>query len=625
MRYAPHPFLGKTVDGRYLLDRFLGGGASGRVYRAEDIKLNRPFALKILEFSGSDDSSSSPLRRFENEVEALSRIRNPHVINIYESLLFDEETPGMLTEYVEGETLRQMLGSDRLIEVESAMVLLHQIANGLHEAHTRGVIHRDIKPANIMVEQLPAAGSFARILDFGLVHIADDGGETRGFWGTPLYAAPEQCSGRGDITARTDIYSLGSVLFHCVAGRPPFMRDDARAIMHAQVNEEPPSLARVAEQPVPAPLDALVQRMLQKDPADRPEDMTHVIEGIDDLLGSGGRWDGSVVAEDSLKLTESADPASSLVVGFESEADTEVDGTGTRIGVADTAPSAPRLAQLLQSVDASAISDDFSGSIEATTLNPNGDCAVFADSENRIFVMSVKGDGYFQGLAPADVKVSALSADVSSGRIIGTEQNGRILRWRLDAPQRAPETIATHRKCIFALDVDRRGQQLYVGTEDGEVIRRDLRLGNTKTICSVSSTVSQLNVADGGRWVLAATVSGSIYAIDSRGGNHNMIQLDSIDTEPVSLELDARSGVAVAVDKESSLRIFNIRQSFGSATLEPAVDDIRTVTITPDRQIFALSVQEPDVRVWRIRQEKVEKKVPGVGNKEGRKRRFSKG
>ena len=228
LELCPHAYLGYLIDERYLLDRFLGGGASGKVYRAVDRKLNRPFALKIVGFGRYQraEEREEHMRRFENEVQALSQLRNPHVINIYESFQLERDTSALLTEYIDGKTLGEMLEEEGALGIDRSVRLIQQVANGLHEAHDQGVVHRDVKPANIMIEQLPASGFFARILDFGLVHVIEDVSQTQGFRGTPLYAAPEQCSSERKVDARGDIYTLGCVLFSCIAGRPPFFRGD---------------------------------------------------------------------------------------------------------------------------------------------------------------------------------------------------------------------------------------------------------------------------------------------------------------------------------------------------------------------------------------------------------------
>jgi serine/threonine-protein kinase len=605
LHHAGRPYLGALIDGRYLLDRFLGGGASGSVYRAHDRKLDRPFALKILRLGerGADDQER--LRRFDKEVEALSRIRNPHVVNIYESMRLDEQTPGMLTEYIAGATLRDMLGEDNHLDVQSALTLIHQVANGLHEAHAEGVIHRDLKPANVMVEKLPATGSFARILDFGLVHIAEDPGKTQGFWGTPLYAAPEQCGEKGEITAATDIYSLGCVLFRCVAGRPVFQKSSTRALMIAQYEESAPSLARVAPQTVPPKLDALVDSMLAKQPADRPDNLATVIETIDELSGDDRRWSESVVIDDAPEeppgLTPDdggADPPTSR-----QQVPTS---SGTRIGVADTNPPSPRLAQLLQRVDISGAVGGSAECIQGASFDAGGDCVIVADADRRVHVMSTKGGDFFQTLAPAEVALGAVVPDITSGRVFGAEQNGRLLRWRLEAPEAEPESLGQVDARVFALAIGARGQKLYLGTENGAVLCRDLRLGELDCIHRLANPVGGMHVSTDARQIVVATTAGEIVTVDSRGRDR---QVGQIEARPVAVDLASDLERVVVADRRDRLSWYAISDGGESTSVEPSVDEIREVTVTDAGQMYALSVREPMVRVWRLRHEMVRQRV----------------
>jgi len=607
LRTAPQPYLGKIVDDRYLLEKYVGGGASGRVYRAEDVKLNRPFALKILDLSGEGESAlDDSLHRFENEVEALSRIRNPHVINIFESYRLEDKTPAMLTEYIEGVTLEEMLEGEQRLDIESALSLIRQVANGLHEAHTQGVIHRDLKPANVMIEQLPAAGSFARILDFGLVHLSDAAGETRGFWGTPLYAAPEQCAPGPPITAATDIYSLGCVVFHCIAGEPPFVKSDARAIMRAHVDESPPRLAHAAEQRVPDMVDAIVGAMLAKDRDDRPEDMSEVIGAMERVRPESGAWDRSVVVEKSSDL-EPDESEEAL------ELDTRDESTdGTRIGVADTDATGPRVAQLLQSVDLEAEFSGLSGEVVTAKLDRTSDCVVLSDAEAQIFLMSTKGDSYFQQIASVEGAVAAVAPDISRGRVFAVDTEGRLFKWRLHASGGRPTVEAQLDPDLLSLTLGANGQRIYVGAGNGQILRHDLRVETTTRLCSVTGRVASLHVSPSEEWLLAATGTGGLYAVQCRAESPSALQLDSLDAEIVSLELDTETHVAAAVDAESRLRLFHIRRSFGDVTVAPDVQNLRTVALAPDNQIIAVSVSRPEARVWRIRQERIDERLPGV-------------
>lgn len=605
LRATPYPFLGKCIDGRYLLDRYLGGGTSGRVFRARDVKLDRPFALKILDLETSGETSlEESMRRFENEVEALSRIRNPHVINIYESYRLEESTAAMLTEYIEGVTLAEMLEGDNRLEVDSAITLIHQVANGLYEAHTQGIVHRDIKPANIMVEQLPATGSFARILDFGLVYLADGAGQTRGFWGTPLYAAPEQCAPGPPITPETDIYSLGCVLYHCVTGKPPFLGRDPRAVMRAHVDEEPRRLQEAADGLVPDRLDEIVAAMLEKSPDDRPEDMSGVIDTIEPLAKRTRGWEQSVVTESQELAADETD------VDEEAGAIAEtVDGT--RIGVAETYAPAPQLAQLQRSFDLGVRTSEFSGALASCTLDSTGDCAVLADTESRLFVLNTSGDAYFQSLAPVTTELRDVATKIDRGLVYAADDQGRILRWGLRANASSPKVITEVDIDIECTTIGERGQHLYLGGSDGRVLRHDLRLGTSRVIIDgLPAAITAMHVSRNGNCLLAATESGEVHG-RVEPTECALERLTTFEAGVASLALEPESGVAAALDVEDRLSIFHLRDSFDEIEIEPAVECLRTITIAPGRQLMAISADEPDIRIWRIRQETLAERVPG--------------
>ncbi|MBA2662707.1 MAG: protein kinase [Bradymonadaceae bacterium] len=284
LRDFPDPWLGKVIDGRYLIVKQLGQGSSAAVYRAESLSISRQFAVKIIS-TGQGRNSEHVVERLNREVEALGRLRNPHIISFYEVL----ELPGFfvaaLMDFIDGLTLEALVHARGFLSVARACTLLRQIANGLYEAHQAGMIHRDLKPENIMVERLPAGDDFVYVLDFGIVQFDNQAGVnmTHGFIGTPLYASPEQ-AGAGSVDHRSDIYSLGAVLFFMLTGRPPFVSNNVYEVLKMQVRTPAPRLSDVSpEKHFPEELEDLVRRMLAKSPGDRPTDLSRVIDELDHL------------------------------------------------------------------------------------------------------------------------------------------------------------------------------------------------------------------------------------------------------------------------------------------------------------------------------------------------------
>lgn len=283
------PWIGRILDGRYLVTRRVGQGASGSVYRAESLAISREFAIKIINFKNvpSGVEPEQIRARLHREIEAISRLRNPHVVPFYEVIELYDHYVGIVMDFVDGVTLEGLVKRKGRIAIKRAAHLLRQIANGVHEAHEAGMIHRDLKPENIMVERMPAGDDFVHVLDFGIVRLDDGVSMTRGFLGTPLYASPEQAMA-GEVDRRSDIYSLGAIFFFMLTGRPPFVSDNVYEILRAHVRSAAPGIDSLdLDIEFPPELVELVDAMLAKSPINRPQTLNEVINRIDHLIRSG--------------------------------------------------------------------------------------------------------------------------------------------------------------------------------------------------------------------------------------------------------------------------------------------------------------------------------------------------
>src|SRR5205809_471453 len=250
----------------FRVESLLGEGAMGTVYLAEETNTGRRVALKLLAPELARDERFR--RRFLRETELAASLDHPHIVP---TLASGEEggTLYLAMAHVEGSDLRELLRREGRLEPERALDLLEQVAGGLDAAHAAGLVHRDVKPGNILVTEGPD-GDRAYVCDFGLArHVSSVSSLTgeRGFVGTIDYVPPEQIEG-GTIDGRADVYSLGCVLYECLAGERPFDRESELSVVFAHLNEPPPRLSE-ARPELPEAFDAVFATALAKTPDDR--------------------------------------------------------------------------------------------------------------------------------------------------------------------------------------------------------------------------------------------------------------------------------------------------------------------------------------------------------------------
>jgi eukaryotic-like serine/threonine-protein kinase len=268
--------LGRAI-GHYVVKEHIGGGGMGVVYKAEDTKLERTVALKFLPPELTRDPVAKA--RFLQEARAASALEHTNICTIHE---VDETEDGQLylaMPAYDGETLKRKVEKGPL-PLEEALDYAIQAGQGLAKAHRQGIVHRDIKPANLIV----TGDGIVKILDFGLAKLAGAAGLTRaGFClGTPSYMSPEQA--RGEVDQRTDLWSLGVVLYEMITGRPPFRADTDQGIIYALLTEEPEPVRKLRPE-APPELERIVKKMLAKDPDERYPNLDAVIADLRALSG----------------------------------------------------------------------------------------------------------------------------------------------------------------------------------------------------------------------------------------------------------------------------------------------------------------------------------------------------
>jgi eukaryotic-like serine/threonine-protein kinase len=303
MSDAPGPLTAALAE-RYTLERELGRGGAATVYLAEDRKHRRPVAVKVLR---PDLASQLGKERFSREIAIAAQLSHPHILPFIDS----GEAAGLLyyiTPFITGESLRQRLDREHQLPVRDAVRIAREVAAALDFAHRQGFIHRDVKPENILLSD-----DHAVVADFGIARaLAEAGGgepiTERGLAiGTPEYMSPEQASAEGELSARSDLYSLGCMLYEMLAGQPPFTGPNARRILARHVAERPRPL-RAARPDTPPAVEDAVMRLLAKDPAQRFGTGAEVVAALQDGRDAASRTSFGVARFIAVLPFENASP-----------------------------------------------------------------------------------------------------------------------------------------------------------------------------------------------------------------------------------------------------------------------------------------------------------------------------
>lgn len=251
---------------RYKIVAFLGAGGMGAVYKARDPRLKRSIAIKLLRGGQGDPFTTRQLRHFEREARAQARIEHPHICKIYE-VGEVEGQPYIAMQLIRGSSLG---GLQQAMSREDKVRVIQRVAEALQAAHAQNLIHRDIKPGNILIERRPDGSFWPYLMDFGLAREVDSTTQTStgGIEGTPAFMSPEQARGeKQKLDLRADVYALGATLYSVLAGRPPFIGNSTDVLL-AILLDEPPRV-RTFDPGIPAALEVIIQKCLEKEPARR--------------------------------------------------------------------------------------------------------------------------------------------------------------------------------------------------------------------------------------------------------------------------------------------------------------------------------------------------------------------
>ncbi|HSR90534.1 MAG TPA: protein kinase [Gemmatimonadales bacterium] len=296
--------LGEALASRYKIERELGQGGMAKVFLAHDLKYERAVAVKVLRPDVGADVGAT---RFLREIQIAARLHHPHILPLYDS----DQADGLLyyvMPYIEGESLRQRLLRERQLPVPESLQIAREVADALSYAHSCNVVHRDIKPANILLDS-----GHALVADFGVARAIGGGQTSSGHViGTPAYMSPEQVDGSEYLDGRSDIYSLGAVLFEMLTGEPPFRGSTVTAIIANRLTSPAPS-ARAFRELVPEAVDSAVKKAMANLPADRFTSATQFAEAI----GTAATTAIAVGAAQAIAQEVASGPKAVAVLPFE--------------------------------------------------------------------------------------------------------------------------------------------------------------------------------------------------------------------------------------------------------------------------------------------------------------------
>lgn len=307
---AADPYAGKTIAERYEIEEQIGQGGTSMVYRALHLQLRRTVAIKMLKAHLVTDEESK--KRFEQEARAVSCLTHPNVVSVYDVGVTKYGEPYIVMEHLQGRSLQELLKEQGRMAWERALPIFVKATSALWHAHKKDVIHRDVKPSNIMIVPTDDDPEAVKIVDFGLAKLRSLTGEfqrltkTGEVFGSPIYMSPEQCTGR-KIDQRTDIYSMGIVMYEALTGRPPFREKSTIETIRKQIKAEAPRFRDVdPEISVPENLERITLRCLAKNPDDRYQTMEQLRADLEDCAAGRIPFASHVSANSTMPAMASA-------------------------------------------------------------------------------------------------------------------------------------------------------------------------------------------------------------------------------------------------------------------------------------------------------------------------------
>ncbi len=273
MQERPEALLGQTIADRYVLEEIIGQGGIGVVYKAKHTLMNRTVAIKMLRSESMKDERNR--QRFQQEAQAISSMNHPNIVSVFDFGFTKDNDAFLVMDYLDGQDLDTMIQEQGYLTPEEVVPIFTQICDAMTKTHEQGIIHRDLKPGNIIIIKKDGK-SEAKLVDFGMVKFEAQAGRAAQaltqpgeVFGSPYYMSPEQCTGL-KLDARSDIYSMGVLMYEAVTGRPPFLASNMAEMAQMHIYEKPDPIAQVInDQEFPEWMETIISKALEKNVDDR--------------------------------------------------------------------------------------------------------------------------------------------------------------------------------------------------------------------------------------------------------------------------------------------------------------------------------------------------------------------
>jgi tRNA A-37 threonylcarbamoyl transferase component Bud32 len=283
----------ERIGDRYKIEELIGIGGMGAVYRGKHEAMGKTLAVKVLHEDAV--ANKKAVLRFDQEARAASALTHPHLVSVYDYGVTDDGAPYLVMDYLEGKSLSAIIKEEGRLNATRALTIFIQIAEGIEHAHKKGVIHRDLKPSNVIITKTDREQDFVKIVDFGIAKLmpaalgaeANSLTQTGEIFGSPLYMSPEQCTGQ-QLDQRSDIYSLGCLMYETVTGRPPLQGANPVQTIMMHVQDDAPSIASTGNNiTLPPGLETVIMRCLNKAPIDRYPSAEALMSDLEKVRAGG--------------------------------------------------------------------------------------------------------------------------------------------------------------------------------------------------------------------------------------------------------------------------------------------------------------------------------------------------